>query len=130
MERKYNKRLVPLAKTLRKNMTPEEKHLWYDFLRDHPARFTRQKVFGRYIADFYSAKAKLVIEVDGIQHYSDNAQLHDKERTDFIEKYGVRVFRIDNSEIGSDFNLVCEWIDNAVKEAVPDMNYDKSITDF
>lgn len=128
MERKHNKKLVPLAKSLRKNMTPEEKHLWYDFLREHPARFTRQKVFGRYIADFYSAKARLVVEVDGSWHYAEDAQVHDNERTAYMEKYGVRVFRIDNSEINTDFDNVCAWIDDAVREAIPDINCNKSIS--
>ncbi|MBQ8896069.1 MAG: DUF559 domain-containing protein [Clostridia bacterium] len=128
MERKHNKKLVPLAKSLRKNMTPEEKHLWYDFLREHPARFTRQKVFGRYIADFYSAKARLVVEVDGSWHYAEDAQVHDNERTAYMENYGVRVFRIDNSEINTDFDNVCAWIDDAVREAIPDINCNKSIS--
>ena len=69
MQPKHNKALIPMAKLLRRNMTKEERHLWYDFLRQHPARFSRQKVLGRYIADFYSAKAQLVIELDGSQHY-------------------------------------------------------------
>lgn len=73
MQSKHNKQLVPLAKQLRKEMTKEERHLWYDFLRNYPIRFSRQKVLGRYIADFYSAKAKLVIELDGSQHYESEA---------------------------------------------------------
>ena len=68
MQSKHNEQLVPFAKQLRKEMTKEERHLWYDFLRTYPVRFTRQKVLGRYIADFYSAEAKLVIELDGSQH--------------------------------------------------------------
>ena len=65
MQRKQNKQLVPLAKQLRKDMTKEERHLWYDFLRTYPVRFSRQKVLGKYIADFYSAQAGLIIELDG-----------------------------------------------------------------
>ena len=71
MQSKYNKHLVPLAKQLRKEMTKEERHLWYDFLRTYPVRFSRQKVLGKYIADFYSAEARLVIEPDGSHHYED-----------------------------------------------------------
>ena len=71
MQSKHNKQLVPFAKQLRKEMTKEERHLWYDFLRSYPVRFSRQKVLGKYIADFYSADAKLVIELDGSQHYED-----------------------------------------------------------
>ena len=73
MQPKHNKQLVPLAKQLRKEMTKEERHLWYDFLRAYPVRFSRQKVLGKYIADFYSAEAKLVIELDGSQHYEDRS---------------------------------------------------------
>ena len=69
MERKHNKNIVSLARELRKNMTKEEKHLWYDFLRTYPIKFMRQKIIGRYIADFYCAKANLVIELDGSRHY-------------------------------------------------------------
>ena len=69
MQSKHNKQLVPFSKQLRKEMTKEERHLWYDFLRNYPVRFSRQKVLGKYIADFYSAQAKLVIELDGSQHY-------------------------------------------------------------
>ena len=71
MQSKHNKQLVPFAKQLRKEMTKEERHLWYDFLRTYPVRFSRQKVLGKYIADFYSAEAKLVIELEGSQHYED-----------------------------------------------------------
>ena len=76
MQRKHNKRIVSFAKALRKNMTKEEKHLWYDFLRAHAVRFSRQKVLGKYIADFYSAEAKLVIELDGSGHYTEEAQAY------------------------------------------------------
>jgi len=69
MEKKHRTELVPWAKELRRAMTPEEKHLWYDFLQKHPVKFLRQKILGRYIADFYCAKAKIVIELDGSQHY-------------------------------------------------------------
>ena len=74
MERKHNKMLTPLAKQLRREMTKEERHLWYDFLRSYPIRFQRQKVLGRYIADFYCAQAKLVVELDGSQHCEAEAQ--------------------------------------------------------
>ena len=67
----HNKNLVPNAKQLRKEMTKEERHLWYDFLRDYPVKFLRQKIFGSYIVDFYCSKAKLVLELDGSQHFED-----------------------------------------------------------
>jgi very-short-patch-repair endonuclease len=81
MQSKHNKQLVPLARALRKNMTKEGRRLWYDFLRDYPVRFSRQKVLGRYIADFYSAEAKLIIELDGSQHYEDENIRKDARRT-------------------------------------------------
>ena len=81
MQSKHNKQLVSLARALRKNMTKEERRLWYDFLRDYPVRFSRQKVLGRYIADFYSAEAKLIIELDGSQHYEDENIRKDARRT-------------------------------------------------
>ena len=87
MIRKHNKDIVPAAKMLRKNMTKEEKHLWYDFLRQYPIRFYRQKVLGKYIADFYCAEAKLVIELDGSGHYTEEGKRYDEERTAFLEGY-------------------------------------------
>ena len=85
MQSKHNKQLVPFAKQLRKGMTKEERHLWYDFLRTYPVRFSRQKVLGKYIVDFYSAETKLVIELDGSQHYEDINAEKDAERTAFLE---------------------------------------------
>ena len=75
-------------------MTKEEKHLWYDFLQSYPIRFLRQKVLGQYIADFYCAKAKLVIELDGSQHFSEMGIARDGERTAFLEQYDLHVIRI------------------------------------
>ena len=118
MEYKHNKKLVPFAKELRKNMTKEERHLWYDFLRDYPVRFSRQKVLGRYIADFYSAEAKLVIELDGSQHYEPQEQEKDAERSAFLEDYGLRVLRIPNNAIKENFRGVCEYIDQAVRQSL------------
>ena len=118
MQRKHNKAIVPAAKMLRKNMTREEKHLWYDFLRTHSVRFSRQKVLGKYIADFYSAEAKLVIELDGSQHYTDEEQINDEIRTAFLEGYGLRVIRVPNSEIHSNFDGVCEYIDAVIKQSL------------
>ena len=118
MESKHNKQLVPFAKQLRKEMTKEERHLWYDFLRTYPVRFSRQKVLGKYIADFYSAEAKLVIELDGSQHYEDGNMEKDTERTTFLEGYGLTVIRIPNNEISRNFQGVCEYIDAAVKQSL------------
>ncbi len=118
MQSKHNKQLVPLAKQLRKEMTKEERHLWYDFLRLYPIRFSRQKVLGKYIVDFYSAKAKIIIELDGSQHYEEDKIQNDTERTAFLEAYGLKVLRIPNNEISSNFQGVCEYIDSAVKQSL------------
>ena len=118
MQRKHNPQLVPFARHLRKNMTREERHLWYDFLKNHPSRFCRQKILGKYIADFYCAEAKLVIELDGSQHYEEKAQLNDEKRTLFLENYGLKVLRISNNEINQNFNGVCEYIHAAVIQSL------------
>ena len=118
MQRKHNKQLVSLAKQLRKEMTKEERHLWYDFLRSYPVRFSRQKVLGNYIADFYCAEARLVIELDGSQHYEPEEMQKDAERTVFLEKYGLEVIRISNNEVGKNFCGVCEYIDAAVQQSL------------
>ena len=118
MQPKHNNQLVPLAKQLRKEMTKEERHLWYDFLRTYPVRFSRQKVLGKYITDFYSAQAKLVIELDGSQHYvKDNAE-KDAERTAFLKGYGLTIIRIPNNEVNNNFRGVCEYIDAVVKQSL------------
>ena len=118
MQSKHNKQLVPLGKQLRKEMTKEERHLWYDFLRDYPIKFTRQKVLGKYIVDFYCAQAKLVIELDGSQHYEPKNIQKDNERTEYLKEYDLQVLRIPNSEINSNFYGVCEYIDKIAQQAV------------
>ena len=118
MERKHNNKIVPFAKELRKNMTKEERLLWYDFLRNHPEKFTRQKVLGKYIADFYCASAKLVIEIDGSQHYYPDEMEYDKQRTTVLEKYKLTVMRISNYELDNNFEGVCRAIDLKIKELI------------
>ena len=123
MDRKHNNKNVSIARILRKSMTKEEKHLWYDFLRDYPVRFYRQKVIGKYIVDFYCSKAKLVIELDGSQHYVDDAIIYDNVRTAYLEQYGLKVIRFSNRELNENFRGVCEYIDNLVNDA-----YNPSVT--
>ncbi|MBQ3500558.1 MAG: endonuclease domain-containing protein [Oscillospiraceae bacterium] len=118
MERKHNKMLSENAKLLRNNMTKEEKHLWYDYLKNCPVRFSRQKVLGRYIADFYSAKAKLVIELDGVQHYESENRIYDEKRTDFLEQYGLKLIRIPNSEINTNFEGICRYLDKQIEQSL------------
>ena len=118
MQNKYNKKLVPIAKILRNNMTKEEKQLWYDFLKMYPVKFLRQKILGNYIVDFYSAEAKLVIELDGAQHYTEEGKQYDEKRTEFLENYGLKVVRIPNVNVTRDFKRVCEYIDDLVKQSL------------
>ena len=122
MQTKHNTKLVPFAKELRKNMTKEERHLWYDFLRDYPLRFSRQKVLGKYIVDFYCAKAQIVVELDGSQHYEPEMEKQDSERTDFLQAYGLKVIRIPNNAVMQNFRGVCEYIDTAVKQSLSQPN--------
>ncbi len=118
MQSKHNKQLVPLARQLRKELTKEERRLWYDYLRSYPVRFLRQKVLGKYIVDFYCAEAKLVLELDGSQHYEGRNIESDAQRTVFLEGYGLNVIRIPNNEVNQNFPGVCEYIDTAVKQSL------------
>lgn len=117
MEHKYNPGLTPFARQLRREMTKEERHLWYDFLRKYPVRFSRQKVLGKYIVDFYCAQAKLVIELDGFQHFEPGNLEKDTQRTEYLKGYDLTVLRIPNNEVMHNFDGVCQYIDMAVKEA-------------
>ena len=118
MDRKHNNKIVPFAKELRKNMTKEERHLWYDFLRDYPVRFKRQKVLGKYIADFYCAKANIVVELDGSQHYEQEGLMDDEKRTEYLSQFGIKVVRISNLDVLKNFEGVCTFIDNEVKQSI------------
>ncbi len=97
-------------------MTRWEKKLWYDFLRTYPVRFQRQKAIGNYIADFYCAKARLVIELDGSGHYTYSQESKDTIRTSKLESMNLRVIRFTNLEIEKNFQGVCEYIDFIVKK--------------
>jgi very-short-patch-repair endonuclease len=119
---KYNGELITLAKNLRKNATAQEKHLWYDFLSNYPVKFQRQKVIDRFIVDFYCHQAKLVIELDGAQHYENLAIIKDSLRTNIIEGYGIEVIRFTNHQIDRQFNTVCEQIDFIVNERIKAKN--------
>ena len=107
----YCKTNIPLAKELRKNMTPWERKLWYQYLRTYPIRFQRQKAIGSYIVDFYCAKAKLVLELDGGGHYSEEQIQKDMLRTRELESMSLTVVRICNLDIDNNFRGVCEYID-------------------
>ena len=113
--KEYNRQNIPLAKTLRKNMTPWERKLWYDFLRSYPLRFQRQKAIGNYIVDFYCAKVGLVIELDGGGHYTAEQIEKDEVRTRTLEAMHLTVLRICNLDVDCNFDGVCEYIDLNVK---------------
>ena len=116
--RKHNTTLTSNAKALRKNMTKEERHLWYDFLRTYPVRFLRQNVIDQFIADFYCHAARLVLELDGSQHYSPDGLVKDAVRTERIEDRGLTVLRIPNNAVKENFRGVCEYIDEIVRNRV------------
>lgn len=107
MSYNYNKKLVKNAQELRKNMTPEEKHLWYDFLKKLPITVHRQKNIGNYIVDFYISRPKLVIELDGAQHYDEKNEQKDIERDAFLASFGITVLRYPNEDIKKHFYEVC-----------------------
>ena len=98
-----DKDVLENARALRKSMTREERYLWYDFLRGYSPRFVRQKVVGRYILDFYCDAAGLAIELDGSQHYEAAGQLHDAQRTEYLEGFGIRVLRFSNLDVMQHF---------------------------
>ena len=110
--------LLPLARRLRREMTPHERKLWYLFLRTYPVKMYKQRIVLSYIVDFYCAAAGLVIELDGSQHFEEDAQRHDRERSDALEALGLMVLRFTNHEIDAEFPAVCEQIDRSVKARI------------
>lgn len=106
------------AQSLRKNMTKEERHLWYDFLKAYPVQFKRQYSVGPYIVDFYCYKARLVVELDGSQHLDPAALAYDDRRTGFLNQQGLYVLRISNLDVMREFTGVCELIDRAVRDRI------------
>ena len=104
------------AQDLRKNMTKEERHLWYDFLKTYPVQFKRQYQIGHYYVDFFCYKAKLIVELDGSQHCSPEVLAYDKARTDFLQEQGFFVQRFSNLDVMKNFQAVCEAIHQTVEE--------------
>lgn len=111
-----NNKLLGNAKRLRREMTKEERTLWYDFLRDYPVKIYKQRIIGEYIVDFYCASAKLVIELDGSQHYTDEGIEKDTQRDAFLENIGLKVIRFTNKDIKENFSGVCLAIDKEIKD--------------
>ena len=105
-----NLNLSENARTLRKNMTKEERHLWYDFLSKLSVPARKQKVIGKYIVDFCIPSSKLIIETDGSQHYEEENMIKDKERDEYLKTFGFKVLRYSNLDINRRFEDVCEDI--------------------
>ena len=117
-ELSYDGRNKPFAQKLRREMTKQEKHLWYDFLSSYPMRFRRQKQFGYYIVDFYCAAEKLVVEIDGSQHYEPEAKEKDDARTAYLNSIGLKVVRFSNYDVDAHFDGVCTTIDRIMREGM------------
>ena len=115
----HNSKLTSRAQQLRKNMTKEERKLWYEYLRNYPYRFRRQVAFGNYILDFYCASAKLVIEIDGSQHYEQQGQKYDSQRSEYLNSLGLFVVRYSNADINYRFEQVCESIHQHLQQRIP-----------
>ena len=110
MNNTHNKQLSGFARQLRRQMTREERHLWYDFLKQLPVTINRQKVIGGYIADFYCAQRKTVIELDGSQHFEEKSAQEDAIRNRYMESLGITVLRYANSDVSNNFTGVCQDI--------------------
>ncbi len=112
--RNYGTTMKHYARSLRRNLTPEEAHLWYDFLASFQPRFRRQQIMGNYILDFYCSACKLAIELDGSQHYEDVGLKDDLQRTSWLEKQGIYVLRFINTDVKKNFAGVCQAIEREV----------------
>ena len=104
------------ARRLRREMTPHERKLWYLFLRKYPVKIYKQRIIGRYIVDFYCASARLVIELDGTQHYEPKGIAGDAERSAFLTAQGLEILRFSNRDIDRDFHGVCTQIDLTIQK--------------
>ena len=116
MNQKNNPILRKNAQKLRREMTKEERRLWYDFLKQLPVTVNRQKVIGPYIVDFYCAKAKLIVELDGSQHYEPGEKERDEDRDRYLADLGLAVLRFGNYDVDRQFEGVCATIDREVRE--------------
>ena len=114
----YNGELKSRSRALRRDMTRQERRLWYDFLRTYPVKVYRQRSIDRFIADFYCSRAHLVIEVDGGQHFTSDGAEHDAERSEILQRYALAVVRVSNCDIDQNFSAVCEFIDRRIKEEI------------
>ena len=99
-------------------MTPHERKLWYLFLRKYPVKIYKQRIIGRFIVDFYCASAKLVIELDGTQHYEAQGVNYDSERSEFLVAQGLEVLRFSNRDVDREFEGVCAQIDLVIQKRI------------
>jgi very-short-patch-repair endonuclease len=106
----YDHNLIELARQMRKNPTPAERKLWEEYLHNLPVKILRQKPIDRFIVDFYCASAKLAIELDGQQHYTEEGMTYDAERSAVLEGYGIKVIRFSNHDVMNDFDRICKQI--------------------
>ena len=113
-----NEKLKHSGRNLRSNSTKEENHLWYDFLRNHPVQFHRQRTIGNYIVDFYCPAVKLAVELDGSQHFEEDGMAYDSNRTAYLSSLGITVIRFTNHDIKYDFEGVCTAIELEVKKSL------------
>ena len=118
MHIKRNKNLLESSRILRKDMTRHEKHLWYDFLRSYPMHIYKQRIIENYIVDFYCPAAKLIIELDGSQHYTKSGMEYDEVRTEILEIYNLKVLRIPNIDVDTNFYGICQMIDEEIKNRI------------
>ena len=118
-----NNELLTIAKELRDCMTPQERHLWYDFLRTYPVKIYRQRIIDNFVADFYCYQARLVIELDGSQHYTVEGKSCDAERSKILERYGLTVIRFSNKDINENFDGVCRMIDKTIMERIQKLSF-------
>lgn len=116
-----NNKMLPVARRLRREMTPQEKTLWYQFLRSYPVKIYKQRIIESFVVDFYCAEARLVIELDGSQHYTEQGKAYDEERSSIMEGYGVEILRFTNLEVDREFDAVCERIDARIKQRTAEL---------
>ena len=121
MNQDHHQTMLRRARDLRKNMTPWERKLWYTFLKHYPIHIYRQRVMGTYVVDFYCDQAKLAIELDGSQHFTDTERAHDLARTEYLNNLGVEVLRVPNVDVDRHFVEVCEQIDRRVQQRIAEM---------
>ncbi len=109
-----NPAMTARARELRRDMTPQERHLWYDFLKDYPVKIYKQRVIESFIADFYCASSLLVIEIDGSQHFTPQGLAYDHDRSAIFQTYGIQVLRFTNHEVDTQFSAVCDMIHRTI----------------